>query len=268
MLLSCGGGRNNTKQVATTGILDTLAYGEADSLDGWTEEPVPVTADGVFDDFIFNFASDEELQKKCIRFPLPVYKDDAASYIEEKAWKHDSLFAQQSYYTLLFDNEKEMDLEGDTALASVQVEWIYLDSRRVKKYSFERKEEGWRLESINLRKMDEAGEEDFVEFYARFVSDSLYQSKHIRQPLRYVTVDPDDEFSILKTTLDLNQWYAFNPLLPTERLSNICYGQKNEDRSRTKVLKVNGIGNGFSNVFYFRKRAGEWELYKYEDTGI
>ena len=46
------------------------------------------------------------------------------------------------------------------------------------------------------------------------------------------------------------------------------YGQKNEDNSNTKILKVNGIGNGYSNVFYFRRRGGEWKMYKYEDTSI
>ena len=44
--------------------------------------------------------------------------------------------------------------------------------------------------------------------------------------------------------------------------------QKNEDLSDTKILKVNGIGNGYSNIFYFRKRSKGWELYKYEDTSI
>ncbi len=48
-------------------------------------------------------------------------------------------------------------------------------------------------------------------------------------------------FSILETTLDLNQWYAFRPVLPVDKLSNINYGQKNSDYSNTKILKVNGI---------------------------
>lgn len=34
----------------------------------------------------------------------------------------------------------------------------------------------------------------------RFVTDSLYQSKHIADPLQFVTIDPDDEFAILETT--------------------------------------------------------------------
>ena len=38
---------------------------------------------------------------------------------------------------------------GDTALKSVQVEWIYLKTRMVKKYYFERKQGMWMLEAIN-----------------------------------------------------------------------------------------------------------------------
>ena len=68
--------------------------------------------------------------------------------------------------------------------------------------------------------------------------------------------------------LDLNQWFAFKPGLPADRLSNINYGQRNDDDSPTKILALKGIGNGFSNILYFRRKAGEWELYKFEDTSI
>ena len=40
------------------------------------------------------------------------------------------------------------------------------------------------------------------------------------------------------------------------------------DDSPTKILALKGIGNGFSNILYFRRKAGEWELYKFEDTSI
>ena len=188
--------------------------------------------------------------------------------IEEKYWKHDYLFTQQNYYTLLFDDEEDMEVVGDTTLKSVQVEWIYLKTHMAKKYYFERKNGMWMLEAINLRKIETDENEDFVGFYTRFVTDSLYQDRHIYNPMQFVTIDPDDDFSILETTLDKNQWYAFRPMMPTGKLSNINYGQKNEDQSNTKILKVNGIGNGYSNIYYFRKRSGQWELYKYEDTSI
>ena len=60
---------------------------------------------------------------------------DTPSKIEERFWKHDYLFTKQNY-TLLFDRESDMDMVGDTALKSVQVEWIYLKTRMVKKYYF------------------------------------------------------------------------------------------------------------------------------------
>ncbi len=270
---SCGNKRVKIDPFTSiTDLVDSASYmnSGADSLERIAEKeaPKPMEADELFDDFIFNYASDEKLQRQRTVFPLPYYNVDTPSRIEKKYWKHDYLFTRQSYYTMLFDNEEDMDLIGDTTLNSVQVEWIFLQTHMVKKYYFERKKGMWMLEAINLRHMEKGENENFVDFYTHFASDSLYQREHIRNPLQFVTIDPDDEFSILETTLDVDQWFAFRPSLPTDKLSNINYGQKNEDLSDSKILKVNGIGNGYSNVFYFKKRNGEWELYKYEDTSI
>ena len=73
--------------------------------------------------------------------------------VEKGEWEHDYLFTQQSYYTLLFDDEDDLELVGDTALTSVQVEWILLENRMVKKYYFERTKGVWMLEAINLRQI-------------------------------------------------------------------------------------------------------------------
>lgn len=269
-LISCGNKKTKIDPFATlTDMVDSVSIRKTDSLyQQAKEEPKPIEADELFDDFIFNYASDNALQKQRTIFPLPYYNGESPTKIEEKFWKHDYLFTNQSYYTLLFDKEDDMDMVGDTTLKSVQVEWIYLKTRMVKKYYFERRKGMWKLEAINLRHIEEKENEDFVSFYARFATDSVYQSRHLSAPLQFITIDPDDEFSILETTLDVNQWYAFRPVLPVDKLSNINYGQQNEDNSNTKILKVNGIGNGYSNIFYFRRRGGEWELYKYEDTSI
>lgn len=267
---SCGNRKTKMDPFITIAEMVDSASHKTDTLPqaAVEEEPQPLEADELFDDFIFNYASDEALQRERTVFPLPYYNRDTPMKIEKRFWKHDYLFARQNYYTLLFDRESDMDMVGDTTLKSVQVEWIYLKTRMVKKYYFERKAGMWMLEAINLRHIEEGEGEDFVDFYTRFVTDSLYQSRHIDDPLQFVTIDPDDEFAILETTLDVNQWYAFRPSLPVDKLSNINYGQKNEDNSNTKILKVNGIGNGYSNVFYFRRRNGEWKMYKYEDTSI
>ncbi len=233
-----------------------------------SDVPEPMEADELFDDFIFNYASDEVLQKQRTLFPLPYHHSGIVENIEENSWEHDNLFFGQNYYTLLFEKEEDMELIGDTSLNSVQMEWISLEKHTVKKYDFQRNKGMWMLVSIEQLPVKERKDVDFINFYTHFVTDSIYQSQHICTPLQFVTIDPDDEFSVLETTLDVNQWYAFRPMMPVERLSNICYGQKNNLNSDNKILKVNGIGNGYSNIFYFRKRNGEWELYKYEDTSI
>lgn len=250
--------------------IDTVSIPSSDTL-GYVEEVLPVEhpqTDEHFENFIYAYASDERLQRKRTRFPLSYYEEDKPMKIEEKDWIHDSLFIHQSHYTLLFDHEDELELVGDSLLTSVQFDWIYLATAQVKRYYFERIEGKWMLEAINLRHIEELVDESFVNFYAKFVADTAFQSRHIHQPLIYVTIDPDDEFSLLETTLDLNQWFAFEPMLPQAKLTNICYGQHNEDHSDKKILKVNGIDNGYTNIFYFQRREGEWELYKYEDAGI
>lgn len=255
-----------------TQMVDSVSE-KADSLPaaGLVEEEkteMPTEADELFDDFIFNYASNEALQRRRTTFPLPYYKGDSCLKVSKGAWKHDFLFAKQSHYTLMFDREEDMDLVGDTTLTSVQVEWFFLTARTVRRYYFERKQGKWMLEAINLRKMQETDNEDFVSFYTRFATDSVYQAAHIHNPLEFITIDPDDEFSILETTLEASQWRAFSSALPTDRLSNINYGQKNADGSPTKILKINGIGNGYSMVYHFRKQGGEWKLYRFEDTSI
>ena len=119
--------------------VDSIRH-KADSihLDELPEDPQPIQADESFDDFIYNFASDDVLQRQRVKFPLPYYNGDKKANIEERNWKHDNLFTKQHYYTLLFDKEEDMDLVGDTSLTSVQVEWIFVKTRMMKKYYFER----------------------------------------------------------------------------------------------------------------------------------
>ena len=270
MLSSCNNKKSKIDPFASiTQEVDSIRH-QTDSIpeDKLPEDQQPIQADESFDDFVYNFASDDALQRQRVKFPLPYYNGDEKSNIDERHWKHDNLFTKQHYYTLLFDREEDMDLVGDTSLTSVQVEWIFVKTRMMKRYYFERIKGAWILEAINLRPIERNDKENFVEFFGRFATDSLFQSQRVSDPLAFVTSDPDDDFSILETSLDVNQWFAFKPELPSERLSNINYGQRNDDNSPTKILALKGIGNGFSNILYFRRKAGEWQLYKFEDTSI
>ena len=114
-----------------------------------------------------------------------------------------------------------------------------------KKYYFEKDNGFWSLDSLDYKPLEGKNNEGFIEFFVKFASDSIYQASCISRSLAFVTADPDDDFSVIETSLDLNQWFAFKPDLPTEKLSNINYGQRQLTNSNKKILAIKGIDNGF-----------------------
>ena len=269
-LTSCVGGKKNTdtqeEQMEWTDSIEAMA----DSLliEEVEEEPViPVAADESFADFLYNFALDERLQLRRILFPLPYYMDNQKDSIMKEDWVHDPLFSQQEFYTMLYDNLDDAELEKDTASTSVRIEWIDLKQKKMKRYYFERLYGWWKLEAIDDATMpkEDNGQEDFYEFYERFANDSLFQAERVADPLPFVAPDPEDEFQILETTIQKAQWFTFQPKLPNEFLTNVNYGQRLNLNSRTRIIELRGFGNGFSNTLYFRCRNGEWRLTRFED---
>ena len=269
-LTSCGGGKKNTdaheEQMEWADSIEAMA----DSLlvEEVEEEPViPATADESFADFLYNFALDKRLQLRRILFPLPYYMDNQKDSIMKEDWVHDPLFSQQEFYTMLYDNLDDAELEKDTASTSVRIEWIDLKQKKMKRYYFERLYGWWKLEAIDDATMpkEDNGQEDFYEFYERFANDSLFQAERVADPLPFVAPDPEDEFQILETTIQKAQWFTFQPKLPNEFLTNVNYGQRLNLNSRTRIIELRGFGNGFSNTLYFRCRNGEWRLTRFED---
>ncbi|KAA6334829.1 hypothetical protein EZS27_016893 [termite gut metagenome] len=227
--------------------------------------PVATPIDELFDDFMYHFTSEEEFQRKRIVFPLPYNDLNSFSKIKKQDWQYDTLFNQGGYYTIFFDREEDMELTKDTSLTSVQVEWIYPEKQIVKKYCFERIKKVWCLNAINIFAMENRKAENFVDFFTHFSNDTLFQQKRIKRPLTFVTNDPDDDFSIIRTTLGQDQWSVFKPEFPTGDIININYGQQNSNHSVKKIVALKSIGNGFSNTLYFQWKEDKWELYKFED---
>lgn len=221
-----------------------------------------------FADFFYFFAASEQVQRKHVRFPLPVSKDGVETLMEKNEWEQDSLMMAMDYYTLLFDSEDEMARESETERDSVRMEWFDLDDMSVRTFLFNAGETGWMLERITFRQVAHDGNDNFVDFYRQFARDSVFQVNHLSRRLKYVTLDPDDEFSILETRIGASEWNTFKPELPARIITNIDYGQRNEDLSSEKIVKINGSSNGFENILFFRRRGGVWELYRFEDTSI
>ena len=256
-------------QLVEAVLSDTVCVSSDSLLVELSEFEKEVHEDELFDDFVYYFSTDKALQRKRVRFPLVVSKGGEIDSIPRKGWKHDYLFSKDSFYTLIFDKDEDMDLTADLAVDTAGIEWINIVDKEIKRYSFKRERGAWYLISIVQRPLESFDNANFFSFFHHFSTDDEYQSRMIRKPLKFVTTDPDDDFSVLETTLDIDQWMAFKPEFPTAVITNIDYGQRNKTGSATKVLALKGVDNGFSNLFYFRRKSGEdWVLYKFEDTSM
>lgn len=226
------------------------------------ETPMPKAADELFDDFVFNFAANRKLQMKRVHFPLPVYHNDKlVKSIGKRAWKMEHFFMHQDYYTLIFDNQKQMNLVKDTAIDHVVVEKVFYAKKKVQQFLFNRINGEWMMTSINYKPMYSNMNASFLKFYGHFATDSAFQAKHLHNPVKFVGPDPDDDFSTMSGDIEPETWPAFAPQLPHGMIYNIIYGQKYAE-SNQKIFVIRGIANGMETILTFKRVHGKWILIK------
>ena len=264
LMLTWTTGCSDKKPVAADSVVvdslpavDTAAVDTLDQL--ISEQQMPKAADELFDDFIFNFAANRKLQMNRIKFPLKVVDGDEVSYIKKGQWKMEHFFMDQGYYTLIFDNMKQMDLVKDTSINNVVVEKVYLDEEKVKKYMFERLGGRWMLTSVQTNAMIQNTNASFLAFYQRFASDPDFQLESLNNPVMFTGPDPDDDFSTMTGEIAPETWSAFAPELPSGFIYNIMYGQKYTEGNQ-KIFVMRGIANGMEMELTFKKIDGEWKL--------
>ena len=226
------------------------------------ETPMPKAADELFDDFVFNFAANRKLQMKRVHFPLPVYHNDKlVKSIGKRAWKMEHFFMHQDYYTLIFDNQKQMNLVKDTAIDHLVVEKVFYAKKKVQQFLFNRINGEWMMTSINYKPMYSNMNASFLKFYGHFATDSAFQAKHLHNPVKFVGPDPDDDFSTMSGDIEPETWPAFAPQLPHGMIYNIIYGQKYAE-SNQKIFVIRGIANGMETILTFKRIHGKWMLIK------
>ena len=83
ILSSCGNKKTNIDPFASiTKEVDSVRQiADSSHHDKSPEDPQPIQADESFDDFIYNFASDDVLQRQRVKFPLPYYNGDKKSIL-------------------------------------------------------------------------------------------------------------------------------------------------------------------------------------------
>lgn len=225
------------------------------------ETPMPKAADELFDDFFFNFAANRKLQFSRIKFPLPVVTGGDSVMLSKKRWKMDHFFMHQDFYTLIFDNMRQMNVVKDTTIGHVVVERINLSKHHVRQYVFDRVRGQWLMTRIVNEPLSRSKNASFLGFYSRFVADTAFQVRSVNDPLDFTGPNPDDDFSTMSGILAPEQWPSFAPELPRHTIYNILYGQEYRESSQ-KIFVIRGIANGLETELTFRRKGGQWKLMK------
>jgi hypothetical protein len=263
LMFSCTGKKGGQgEEMPADSVADTAVVTETDTLELLiTETPMPRAADAMFDDFIFNFVANKKLQKERIIFPLRKTENGKTELTEKDQWEMERFFMKQGYYTLFFDNDKEMELMKDTAVSEATVEKIQLKKNRVMDYLFQRIKGAWMLKEIRVTTLEQNPNASFLAFYQRFVSDSVFQIKRLNETVQFVGPDPDDDFNMMEGVITPESWEAFAPTLPTKVLYNIVYGKPIAE-GNDKIFLLRGVANGLEMELRFKKVGGKWLLMK------
>ena len=262
LMFSCEGNKTETgdslptdsDSIKDTAVVDTMEQIIA-------ETPMPKAADELFDDFFFNFAANKKLQIERTQFPLPVERAGKTDTIGKKQWKTDRFFMRQGYYTLIFDNFRQMNVVKDTSVNKVVVEKIYFNIKTVKSYNFNRVNGLWKLTSINYKGIHENRNASFLKFYHQFVTDSTFQAESISNPMEFIGPDPDDDFSQMEGLITPETWPAFAPELPNNMIYNIIYGEDSKPGLQ-RIFVIRGIANGLEMELTFKRKKSKWMLTK------
>ncbi len=243
-----------TDSTATDSIADPMA-------DTMANLPMPKAADELFDDFIFNFAANKNLQRERILFPLKKINGSKEEMLSKEQWKTERYFMRQDFYTLLFDSERQMEIVKDTSVNHAVVEMIYFNTGAVIQHVFDRLRGAWMLTSIQTIPISQSNNASFLEFYHHFATDSIYQAESLNSSIHFEGPDPDDDFARMDGVITPETWEAFAPELPKKMIFNIIYGQPRKE-GNTKLFVLRGIANGLELELTFKRSDGKWKLTK------
>lgn len=262
-----GTGCTNKGDAAQDSIVDTLSADTMpyDSLEVLMEStPMPKAADELFDDFIFNFASNRKLQKERTDFPFVEENNGIRKTIAEKKWVTERFFMKQGYYTLIFNSRKQFAVGKDTTIKNAVVEKFAFENNEVRQWMFARVDGVWRMQSMIKKPISQHHDADFLHFYNKFATDTAFQIGSLAEAVSISAPDPDDDFSRMDGEVIPEQWPAFAPWLPSGVIYNIHYGKDKYKDSHERIFLIRGVANGMETELTFRKINGKWVLTRME----
>jgi len=227
-----------------------------------TDTVVPRAADELFNDFIYLFAANKKVQLKRIDFPLTYTVNGKTKKIAKKEWKTDHLFMEEGFYTLIVDNEQQIEAVNDTLVDSAKIERIDLTGKKIKQLCFNRKKDGlWKLTCIHETGFGNNPNGSFLDFYTKFAVDDKFQSAHLEKEVEFTGPDPDDDFNSMTGYFTPETWEAFEPEMPAGVIYNMVFSTP-DSMSNKKILVISGIANGLERRMTFNRKGGVWRLAK------
>lgn len=268
-LFSCSYGRNSESSTEVDSTMVEISA-EPDTLSEVDEEIEEADEsdrlDTSFDDFLFAFTHSDRLQSKRIVWPLAYTDADGETKkISSLNCVSEFRFLKGDSYTVMYGDRKQVEMQkSDSQDSLVIVERIDLTEENLRSFEFKLLEGKWKLTSMRDIVFHESDIYDFLTFYARFSSDTLYQETHVEQPLKVMVLDPEEDDAYIEGTINAEQWRSFCPDVPQGIISNIRYGVQKYN-SRQMILQKSGSSNGLQELFFFTKEDNEWHLVRYEN---
>ena len=150
-------------------------------------------------------------------------------------------------------------------MQSVTVEWIGLKEDLVQNFRFKRLNDKWMLTEIDKHGRNEMPTGDFLNFYARFVADSVFQREALADPVKVILTSEDGEEAPEEEHVNPDEWFEMKESLPlpTDAIVNVNYGQASISQNK-KILLIQGLGNGMQMKFKFNKQNDDWKLTEIE----
>ena len=244
---------------------DSIEAFVGDTLHLFEEEEPPTAVDELFDDFFYNFIDDARFQGQRIAYPLPCKEGDESEKLTKQDWAQYDHFKNQEVLSVLYEREQDYALSKDTSMQHVGVEWIQLKDDDVERFQFNRVGGKWMLTEIDKKKRGNMPNGDFLNFYAKFMADTVFQGKSLAEPLKVILTSDDGEEEPQEEFLTVEEWFEMRHSLPlpTEEIVNVDYGQACISQNK-KTLLLQGISNGMQMKFKFNKDGDDWKLMEIE----
>ncbi|MCF0243903.1 MAG: DUF4348 domain-containing protein [Bacteroidaceae bacterium] len=247
-------------------VVDSTPVSELEKL--INEKPMPKAADELFDDFFFNFSNNRNVQKARIVWPLNVITNGEKTTMNEGQWVMEKFYAENGFYVMLLDDERQTKLAKDTSLSDVAVIHVDIPQNKLESFNFNRIDGKWRMTSLERDSLSESKNAGFLRFYQKFATDSLFCKESLAENITFTGPNLDeeeegfDENTTSTRSITPEEFFELSPELAADFYA-VAYGQK-EDSSNNKVFIMRLPASSQECKLYFRRSGSQWKLYKLE----